>query len=476
MNASRVTAVCASVLFLARCAGGCGKSNEAAPKADSGLDAAAPDASLYDGGSGDAAGGDASDAGADGPPCVPPPKPSVVPEGWEPYTDFSCEQPFYVPSSEQYLPEPLQWEPCPLSSGVASGCKWMKLAAPGSGPLFNKISPNQNGGHHVLLSPNVRMPDGSGHAFAVIADLDGTVQTAILDPRTPQAGTLLRIQDLTEGYYAIGVAGGDGSQTNAFKSQRKGVLIGTVGVLRPTLFQLEVTPSVYSWRISSKLLARGEAPAQRITVFPLDSAPSFELASKSADPDGLAPDRPTLLGDTAVFGVGNLTQQGIMAYDPVQKTHALIRWYGDTKQGAYNVGTDGKDLVWTYGQDHPAGEGTYPTRSIWTSPFTTDPKQIQGKRLRSDPQSAFDVNFVVGCGYAAHALHKTDGLLVVRLSDGVSWIVPNYPDTLSWQDAIGMTCEEVFATVSVVPVPGTEVVYSIARVRLDSLGPGIAPD
>lgn len=43
MNASRVTAVCASVLFLARCAGGCGKSNEAPPKADSGLDAAAPD-------------------------------------------------------------------------------------------------------------------------------------------------------------------------------------------------------------------------------------------------------------------------------------------------------------------------------------------------------------------------------------------------------------------------------------------------
>lgn len=476
MKASRVTAVCASVLFLARCAGGCGKSNEAAPKADSGLDAAAPDASLYDGGSGDAAGGDASDAGADGPPCVPPPKPSVVPEGWEPYTDFSCEQPFYVPSSKQYLPEPLQWEPCPLSSGVASGCKWMKVTWPGTASLLsNKLAENQ-GTHSLSFARIVQPPDGQGHVYAIVAGLDGTVQSAILDPRTPQDGTLLGIEDLAEGHYALEVAGGDGSQTNAFNSPRKGVLIGTVGELRPTLFRLEVTPSVYSWRISSKLLARGEAPAQRITVFPLDGAPSFELASKSADPDGLAPDRPTLLGDTAVFGVGNLTQQGIMAYDPVQKTHALIRWYGDAKQGAYNVGTDGKDLVWTYGQDHPAGEGTYPTRSIWTSPFTTDPKQIQGKRLRSDPQSAFDVNFVVGCGYAAHALHKADGLLVVRLSDGVSWILPNYPDTLSWQDAIGMTCEEVFATVSVVPIPGNGVVYSIARVRLDSLGPGIAPD
>lgn len=48
--------------------------------------------------------------------------------------------------------------------------------------------------------------------------------------------------------------------------------------------------------------------------------------------------------------------------------------------------------------------------------------------------------------------------------------------TFAGQDAIGVTCEEVFATVSVVPAPGNGVVYSVARVRLDSLGPGIAPD
>lgn len=476
MAASRITAIGASVLVLARCAGGCEKSDDATQETDGGLEAATLDGSGHDEGSGGAAGGDASDADADGPPCVPPPKPPVVPEGWEPYTDFSCEQPFYVPSSKQYLPEPLVWEPCPLGSGVASACKWMKVTWPGTGSLLSNKVAESEGTHLLVFSRIVQPPDGQGHAYAVVADLDGTVRNAILDPRTPQDGTLLGIQDLTEGHYAIGVAGGDGSKTDAFKSQRKGVLVGTVGALRPTLFQLEVTPSVYSWRISSKLLARGEAPAQRITAFPLDGAPSFELASKSADPDGLAPDRPTLLGDKAIFGVGNLTQQGIMAFDAAQGTHALIRWYGDTKQGAYNVGTDGKDLVWTHGEEHPPTPGIYPKRSIWTSPFTTDPKQIKGKRLRSDPQSAFDVNFAVGCGHAAHALHKADGLLIVRLSDGVSWILENSPGTFAWQDAIGVTCEEVFATVSVVPAPGNGVVYSVARVRLDSLGPGIAPD
>lgn len=475
MTGSRVAAVCAALLVLVRCAGGCGKSNDTAPKADAGTDATTPDASECDG-SGCTAGGDASDAGADGPPCVPPPKPSIVPDGWEAYTDFSCEQPFYVPSSEQYLPEPIQWETCPLSAGLASGCKWMNVTWPGTASLLRNGFAENQGTRCISFARIVLPNDGQGHVYAIVAGLDGTVQNAILDPRMPQDGTLLGMEDLAEGLYAITVRGGDGSKTNAFKSQRKGVLVGAVGELRPRLFQLEVTPSVYSWRISSKLLARAEAPAQRITAFPLDGSESFELASKSLDPDKLAPDQPTLLGDIAIFGVGNLMQQGIMAYDPMQKTHPLIRWYGDTKQGAYNVGTDGKDLVWTYGEDHPAGEGTYPTRSIWTSPFTTDPKQIQGRRLRSDPQTAFDVNFVVGCGYAAHVLHKDDGLLVVRLSDGVSWILPNYPDGLAWHDAIGVTCEEVFATVDVLPGPGKDVVYSIARARLDSLGPGIAPD
>jgi hypothetical protein len=127
----------------------------------------------------------------------------------------------------------------------------------------------------------------------------------------------------------------------------------------------------------------------------------------------------------------------------------------------------------------PDASISYVNRSVWTSPFSTDPNKLVPRRLRSDPQTAYYVNFAVGCGYAAHNLQPPDGLLIVRLSDGVSWILPNdlVGDTgWRWDKAIGMTCDEMFATVAAIPTPGAKLVYTIARVRLDALGPGLAPD
>jgi hypothetical protein len=73
----------------------------------------------------------------------------------------------------------------------------------------------------------------------------------------------------------------------------------------------------------------------------------------------------------------------------------------------------------------------------------------------------------VGCGYAANAYNAQT--VVVRLSDGVSWLLP-YTSTMAFDDPIGITCDEVF-------IRGTYGgVVNIARVHLDSLGPGTPPD
>ncbi|MBK7584426.1 MAG: hypothetical protein IPI67_30005 [Myxococcales bacterium] len=428
------------------------------------------------------AGGTPADSGDADAPCIPPPKPDFVPDGWDAYTDFSCAQPFYVPSSEKYLPEPILWEPCPSPSLLSKGCQWMKVTwADPTALQIAKLAPSQSGPPLLSFMRIVRPEGGAGHSYSLVAEANGAIRFALLNPRTPQEGTVDLIVDVNEDRFAVEVAGGEGYKQNAFDSDRRGVLIGKLGELRPTLFHFEVTPSVYSWRVSGKLAVRGEAPALRLTAFPLDGAPAFELASPSTDPDGLPPHLPVVLGDNVLFDVGTLLSQGIMVHDPVLKTQALVRWYGDTSKGAYNVGTDGKDLVWTYGEVHPPTGGSYEKRSVWTSPFTTDPAKLVPKRLRSDPETAFDVNFVVGCGYAAHKLQPPDGMLVVRLSDGVSWILPNNLTAADktgwhWQKGIGITCDEVFATVAVISSPTAKLVYTVARVRLDALGPGVPPD
>jgi hypothetical protein len=77
----------------------------------------------------------------------------------------------------------------------------------------------------------------------------------------------------------------------------------------------------------------------------------------------------------------------------------------------------------------------------------------------------------VGCGYAAHHMVDDTGTatLVVRISDGVSWIVPHSP-TFEHDNVIGITCDDVFILGDMAGEP------NIMRVRLDSLGPGIPPD
>jgi hypothetical protein len=75
----------------------------------------------------------------------------------------------------------------------------------------------------------------------------------------------------------------------------------------------------------------------------------------------------------------------------------------------------------------------------------------------------------VTCGYAA----RSNGLhiRVVRLSDGQSWTLSNATtDPWGWSEPLAVTCTELFATVH---IPGAT---RLARIRLDALGPGIAPD
>jgi hypothetical protein len=139
------------------------------------------------------------------------------------------------------------------------------------------------------------------------------------------------------------------------------------------------------------------------------------------------------------------------------------------------AGGDGRDLVWLYGAGRTDPAGSFPTIAIMTSPFTTDPRQLAPRRLRSEKGQYFGTApFVVGCGYAARQL--PEGIRVVRLADGASWLLPgDSTQTWQWASPFALTCTELFAKASVLTEGGPPAV-TYARLRLDSLGPATPAD
>ena len=163
-------------------------------------------------------------------------------------------------------------------------------------------------------------------------------------------------------------------------------------------------------------------------------------------------------------------------------TKTLIGFGNDYSRGAGHPGSDGVDLVWLQGEDRVPSEHNFPKRWIMTSKFSTDPTQIKPRRLIPWAPSLIgtttgDLPPPVGCGYAVYDglggdLHPgQSGLIIVRISDGVSWMVPSVskvpPD--GWSAPIAITCNEVFSRYK------GGFLETIRRVRLDSLGPGTPP-
>ncbi len=419
-------------------------------------------------------------------PCVVPPKPSHVPPNWVEFTEWSCERPFYIPTSTDDMPEPIQWEPCSDKVNASLSCRSMKLTWPhNDSPITwarreDRVWVDEQGHALLAFARNSYVPPAPGWHMALIADVDGPVRFAIMYPQATAIGAMLRSSELVDGHFTIMVRG-DG-ESNAYESTKQGVLIGEVGKLRPRLLARYDTTSVLSWTGGRKWVERQVAPQIENWLHPLDGGEPFLLTSRATDPDQGSPSPSFFFKDIVTLDVGNLRSIGVMVYDEAKGLRPLVREYGNREEGDQNLGTDGNFLVWTHGSDHPPDkESIYPTRSIMVSPFTTEASEVQPRRLRSDPNQASDDNFVVACGFAARNAGGRDGLLVVRLSDGWSWLIPSN-DTAGnrwlWSYPIGMTCDEIFVVYAETRKIGdaSPLVPNIARVRLDSLGPGMAPD
>ena len=199
-----------------------------------------------------------------------------------------------------------------------------------------------------------------------------------------------------------------------------------------------------------------------------------QVHEASADPEGLPAWETLVRGKHVLFNVSQGGRTYVMSWDPEHGERPLLRWYGDPLQGAGNLGSDGKDMVWTYAVRKVASTHyTFDEFTMMKGPHTTDPAVLQAAakpvRPEYDPVFFPGAAYAVGCGYAAHAT-KGSHLVVVRLSDGAGWVVKRLPqpDTDKWHfgQALGVTCDEVFVRAAV----GMPNIASIARISIASLG------
>ncbi|MBI4706085.1 MAG: hypothetical protein HY744_33745 [Deltaproteobacteria bacterium] len=399
--------------------------------------------------------------------CEPQAIPAVVPAGWVEYTDWSCNCRFYIPGSKDVMPAPIVWQDCPVKpQGIA--CKAMLVDwtdGPGSIAVDPVFSVHE--GKRLLAFRRV----AKDYLLDLVAEVDGPVRTAIMRVKAPgqkDPSCFLGGHDLREGMYVISAWGEYASREG--DSPRSGAIGGPVGMLHLPVIADYNDDRKYSWRVSSKWVMRIDAKYAEIRVFDWAKTQDLHVIAPPEDPMNMDINAFFASGEAVFWSTHVLGYNGLNVWTEAGGAKPFIRWLDDWTRGADDLGTDGIDMVWAYGEGKKPNDWEYPVQSVMTAPFTTDPDALQPRRLRSaDGQIALRP-FHVGCGYAVRGGLFNPNTFVVRLSDGVAWIVPDAWPELKLQLPIGVDCEEVFVAGE---VNGQ---MDLIRVRLDSLGPGMPPD
>jgi hypothetical protein len=177
-------------------------------------------------------------------------------------------------------------------------------------------------------------------------------------------------------------------------------------------------------------------------------------------------------GDALFLTASNANYAKIKIFAPANGMRDFISFGNVLSNSAADFGTDGINMAWIEASGRATSADPWTTLSIMTAPYTTDPSSIVKRRVRSEDVGYFaTAKFTVGCGYAAHRFvaGPVAGVRIVRLADGVSWKLTDTPRWY-WYEPTAVTCSELF-----VNIVGPKA-FNLARVRFDSLGPGIPPD
>lgn len=399
--------------------------------------------------------------------------PNDLPEGWVPWTEYSCELPVFLATKSADLPR-VEWEDCDAAASVP--CRRVKVVEGHLSGIASVVMTAHGERRRIAFERGVAPPDGDASKkwiYFVLAELDGPVLAAAATPYAAPEGLLADIDAVSEGEAIIRFEGANaGDDVTAGVSLTQGAV-----VLSPESLELverfKQIPRC-EWWMGERFLYKA-CSDQKLWAYPRDGAERFLIASSAEDREGLQIETVTPVGDTVFIEQGNLRRQSMMVWDEEKGLRDFLRWEDDT--GAYHFGTDGTDMAWTYGEDHEAGEGGYLTRSVQTAKFTSDEFSVEPRTLGSDPTTGLSYTFTVGCGYAGHFSvgYGPAAIRIHRLSDGREWEIRendwlNEDGMFRPYRVVAITCDEVFLQFGH-RIDG-KLVGNLARIKISDLGPG----
>lgn len=431
-------------------AGGAGRGG--APSGGAGLGAG--DASGSGGAGGGGRGGGAAGA------CKSVPRPADVPASFEAVNALGCECTFWLGTQPEALPK-MSWAPCAADALPGLGCERVEVAGLGEEWAQDGIlrpDPTQGGGPlgAIIASRDFAYPGKTAirlwwlrmSDLGVLAELDGDVTKGKCLPLVPRLapGRLLANVDRSSDKPGGGFSGNSGFVT----------LEGTSAAdLRYSASEPFVGGSIYtptSEAVYGRLL-----DGQTAGMYRADGLKPLGTFLDTTPFGAAFPDN--AIGKDFIIALEGAGYPGIALHNLSAGFQPLLPPRPDKDGGATNLGTDGKDLVWTDSHQR-VGTFAFATNEVFTAPYTTSPAAIAKtqRRLTKADGGPSSIPWSVGCGYAAQRWEAT--VMLVRLSDGAVWRVTK--DLVNGNfSPFAITCEHIYGHLDTGP---------LARIRIDKLG------
>lgn len=318
----------------------------------------------------------------------------------------------------------------------------------------------------------------AGGGFMMVAEADGPVHTAVYNSGSCPTSAF---DEARFGHFMHRVY-------DSFDENKVGGAIGgSFDDLKPRVyFPKGHQPStVYShhYTVGRSLFIEATIPGR---IFSLATSELVATITLAPEDQGLRYSGYRFQEDTLYWVAATAQRSAVKVWTTEQGIFTLLDHENDPTRGVAGFATDGVDMVWMEGRGRTNFNSlVFDVYEHWTAKYSLVKATVNAtkRRLRSEPRASMGDPYAVGCGYAAVPLLAPTptewgqtGFRLIRLLDGRSWPIldgsAEQARELHYSIPLGVSCDHVYLQAWSNSSSTSEVI----RIRIDSLGEGVAAD